>query len=354
MRRILPYFLLSAAACAANSLDHRLDVLESQMRELRVETVYGNFGANAASAYPYLTSWGLYFEGEALCWKFFLGGTDYTYVNQPNISSTTLVDRLEYLDFDWRFAYRFTLGYQLDSPDLDLWASFTRFTTDQDTSVKQPLGVNSRIFPNQNVSENIDYMKASQSCDFAYNVLDINLGRNYFLRKTFSMHPFIGIRGAKIDERTKTIWEGSIISDYAYKSSNEFWGLGILGGTEARWHFDTNWSLFGSLLGSLLYGWYDVDTTIQQIYPSAVNDLKLDSDLRRVVPNMTTDVGVTWEYVPCQRRVRVAVTLAYEFQYWWAYNQTLHTKGGSLQYAWDRLAEDFGMQGVRFNVGLDF
>lgn len=353
MRRILPCFLLSSAALMADSLDHRLDVLETQMQQLRMQSVYGNYGANTASAYPFLESWGLYFEGEAIYWNFFMGGTDYTYVNQANPSTTVLVDDLQYLDFDWRFAYRFTLGYQFDSPDLDLWSTFTRFTTDQNTSVDLPDGPNARLFPNQAVDENPDYTSSSQSSDFEFNVLDINLGRNYFLRKTFSMHPFIGVRGAKIDERTKTSWEGSISSDFHYKSSNEFWGLGILGGTEARWHFDSNWSLFGSVLGSLLYGWYDVDTTIQEIYPSPITDLKLDSDLRRVVPNMTADVGATWEYVPCQRRVRFALTLAYEFQYWWAYNQTLHTKYG-VQYAWDRLAEDFGMQGVKFNAGLDF
>lgn len=356
MRRILPYFLLSAAAVSADSLDHRLGVLESQMEQLRMESVYGNFGANTASAYPFLESWGLYFSGEAICWKFFLGGTDYTYVNKANPISTVFVDRLEYLDFDWRFAYRFTLGYQLDSPDFDLWSTFTRFTTDQETSVEVPEGPNARLFANQNVAQNVDYQRATQSCDFQYNVLDINLGRNFFLRKTFSMHPFIGVRGAKIDERTNTSWTGSVTSDFHYKSSNDVWGVGILGGTEARWHFDSNWSLFGSFLGSLLYGWYDVDTTIRQNYPVEVANLSLDSDLRQLIPNMTLDVGASWEYVPCQKRVRYSVSLAYEFQYWWAYNQTLHTKYTTTTdlYAWDRLAEDFGMQGVRLNFGLDF
>lgn len=354
MRRILPLLLLSTTTILASTLNERLDVLESQMQDLRMQSVYGNFGAKTASGYPDLDSWGVYFGAEAIYWKFFEGGTDYVYENEPNVSSTVASDQLHYLDEAWRFAYRFTLGYQLNDPDLDLWSTFTRFTTDQDRGVNQPNGSTGALFPNQNLPNKLDYTRATVEGNIAYNVLDINLGRSYFLRRTFSMHPFIGVRGAKIDTRTYFTWSGSSISDFTYKSSNDFWGAGILGGTRGRWHFDKHWSLFGSFLGSLLYGWYDIDTKIQQLFPSSDTLLNLDSDLRLVVPNITTDVGLSWEYIAFCEKTRFSFSLAYEFQYWWAYNQTLHTKYNAPSYAWDRFAEDFGLQGLKFNFGLDF
>ncbi|HAB98967.1 MAG TPA: hypothetical protein DCE71_04010 [Parachlamydiales bacterium] len=354
MRRILPFLLFSTAAITATTIDHRLDVLEAQMEDLRMQSVYGNFGANTASGYPYLeSSWGLYFQGEAIYWKFFEGGTDYVYENNPSSDPNVKVDRLHYLDLDWRFAYRFTLGYQFDDPDLDLWSTFTRFTTDQSNSVDQPKGPNGALYPNQAVTANTDYTKATAEGTFQFNVLDVNVGRNYFLRKTFSMHPFMGVRGAKIDVRNYYTWEGSAVSDFHYKTSNDFWGIGLIGGTQGRWHFDSHWSFFGSFLGSLLYGWYDVGTDIQQFRGTPSNPLNLDSDIRHIMPNIAMDTGISWEYMAFRDRTRFSVSLAYEFQYWWAYNETLHTKQNAT-YAWDRLGEDFGLQGLKFNFGLDF
>lgn len=353
MRRIIPFLLASTAAIASGNLDHRITTLEDQMQDLRMQTVYCNHGAKTATDYPCLRcSYGVYFEAEAIYWKFFEGGTDFVYSNGPNSDPATFVDRLEYLDFDWRFAYRFTLGYQLRNPDLDLWSTFTRFTTEQSVGINQPSG-GGALFPNQQVAVNPDYRRTTESMKVFYNVLDINLGRTYFLRRTFSAHPFIGVKGAKIDQRSKLHWEGSAISDFNYKSSNDFWGAGIQLGTRGNWKFTKNWSVFGSVLGSLLYGWYDVDTKIQQFYPTITTPLNLESDLRAVVPNMAADAGVRWEYAGLSDRALFSLSLAYEFQYWWAQNQTLHTDATGA-YVWNRWSEDFGLQGVKLNFGVDF
>ena len=352
MRSILPLLIASSAIMASPTLDKRITTLEEQMHDLRMQSVYGNYGAETATAYPSLNSWGVYFEAEAIYWKFFEGGTDYVFVKQPNVNSSTYVDRLHYMDFDWRFAYRFTLGYQLKDPSLDLRTTFTRFTTDQSTGVDQPAG-GGTLYPNQAVTANPDYTRSSESWNLSFNVLDLTVGRSYFLRRTFSAHPYMGLRGALIDQRSKATWEGSATSDFEFKSTNNFFGIGLLAGTQGRWHFDTNWSVFGSILGSLLYGWYDVDSTIHKFYLGVSNPLELESDTRRVVPNMTADAGFRWEYLAFKNRTRFALSLAYEFQYWWAQNQMIHTKNGT-SYAWDRLAEDFGMQGVKLNFALDF
>ena len=350
MRRILPFLLASSACIASESLETRIETLESQMQNLRMETVYGNHGAKTVTAYPYLHSWGVYVSAEALYWKFFEGGTDYVFNAAPQ-PIANYHDWMRYVDFDWRFAFRVTAGYKLDNPDFDIWSTYTRFTTDQSSRVTG--STLSRLYPNENVTINADYTSASQSWKISYNVLDLNVGRNYFLRRTFSAHPFVGLRGAIIDQRGKAAWNGSATSDFLYKSKNDFTGIGLVAGTQGRWHFDQHWSVFGSLLGSLLYGRYDVDTTLRQVYPTVTTPLSLDSDTRRVVPNMAADAGVRWEYDAFSYQTRFALTLAYEFQYWWAQNQTLHTKSGTT-YAWDRWAEDFGMQGVKLNLGLDF
>ncbi|MBS0625989.1 MAG: hypothetical protein JSS32_08065 [Verrucomicrobia bacterium] len=352
MRRILPFLLATSALSAIGNIDQRVSTLEDQMQDLRMQSVYGNYGANTAKGVPYLNSYGVYFQAEGIYWKFFEGGTDFVYAKGPNASASTFVDRLHYLDFDWRFAYRFTLGYQSNKYDLDVWSSFTRFTTDQSTGVNRPSG-GGTLYVNQAVTQNADYTRATESMKIFYNVLDLNLGRTYFLRRTFSAHPFIGLKGAKINQRNYQSWQGSATSDFNYKSSNEFWGVGIQMGTRGSWHFTRQWSMFGSILGSLMYGWYDVDTTIQRYYPTAQTPLHLRSDLRAVVPNMAADAGFRWEYPAFRDRTLFSLSLAYEFQYWWAQNQMLHTKNGTT-YSWDRFAEDFGLQGVKLNFGLDF
>jgi hypothetical protein len=359
MRYLLSSALLLASSISALEIDHRITRLEDQMQGVRVETVNGNYGANTASAYPSMNTWGTYATIEGLYLKFFEGGTDYAWTDREAPSGTPFQGALKYLNFDWRFAFRVTAGYQFDNPDWDLWAEYMRFQTEQShTTHKSSDG---ELYSNVlNLDAISSYTKLKMR--IAFNTTDLNMGRNYFLRKNVSVHPFIGLRGAWINqhESVPIANESTRSIFYNMKQKNDYGGLGIRSGSSIRWHLNPSWSLYGGLAGSLMWGQFNNYVKLSQTLSGTTSTvLDLNTDTRRILPNLSTDVGLTWEHI--FSRARISFTLGYEFDYWWRQNQTVHIDARNIYdielaqtYGYIRLSEDLGMQGLKFNFGFDY
>ena len=348
MRNLFCSALLLATTLTALDLNDRITRLEEKMQDVRTQTVYGNYGASTASAYPSMNTWGIYGTIEGLYMKFTEGGTDYAWTDTV-AGGSPYVGKLKYLDYDWRFAFRVTAGYQFDCPDWDLWAEYMRFATSQSNTTNLPAGggLYSNVFNGGSISS---LTKIRQSV--AFNTADLNLGRNYFLRRNVSMHPFFGLRGAWINQHQNTKIDSVSSVFYQMKQKNDYGGLGLRTGSSVRWHLSQGWSLFGSLSAALMWGQFD--NSLKQIQTSSgttTTNIDLNTDTRRILPNMMADAGITWEHV--FRRGRLGMTLGYEFDYWWRQNQTVHVDA-STTYTYYRISEDLALQGVKLNLGYDF
>ena len=138
-----------------------------------------------------------------------------------------------------------------------------------------------------------------------YNVYDLDLGRDYFISKAVSIRPFLGVRGATIDQRL-----------------NKFWGAGAHIGTSMQWHFTKEFSFLGTIGGSLLYGKF------KQL------------DITTGAANLEAMLGFGWEKFFYQNRYRLSVKAGYEWSEWFSQNRrTSHgdlcLQGANLQARWD-------------------
>ena len=100
--------------------------------------------------------------------------------------------------------------------------------------------------------------RASGKWKLDYNVIQLNLGRNYMISQNLSFRNYFGVRGAWLNQTNDT--------DYIYRNSNEetsntkvyqtqnWWGVGFQTGLDAAWMFDENWSIFANFGTSLLWG----------------------------------------------------------------------------------------------------
>ena len=132
--KLTPFFLLAATPIiAAPGLDQRVSKLEQQMKEARMETVYGNAGARTVSATPATDRYGPSFSVDFLCWKPFIGGTEFAFTDYsyPNDGITFYDTALANVNFDWKFGFRTGFGYQFSDPDWDMSAVYTRVEFDQ-------------------------------------------------------------------------------------------------------------------------------------------------------------------------------------------------------------------------------
>lgn len=152
--------------------------------------------------------------------------------------------------------------------------------------------------------------------------LDVEIGHKYFVSCRFALRPFIGLRGARInqsynydafadrDVTTTDIGQASNHFHSVMKAKNNFLGAGPRVGLDVQFDVGCGFSLYGAAAGSLLYGRFErhsnehyTDTTpglvgppvagttfrFNQHYPSDRTSCAI-SDL---------EIGLQWEHCFC-------------------------------------------------------
>ena len=110
------------------------------------------------------------------------------------------------------------------------------------------------------------------------NQVDLEVGNRYWIRKTFNIRPYFGLRGAwtrtnfvvkgvKTENRTVPLAPGvaSVPGVYNIMKNhfkNTFWGVGLLGGLEPEFRFSKNFGLYGNISGALLWGKYKAENRL--------------------------------------------------------------------------------------------
>ena len=83
-----------------------------------------------------------------------------------------------------------------------------------------------------------------------YNVLDLEIGRNYFISRKIALRPHVGLRGVWIDldytanyasewtfQTLPAATAISLAANTAFKATNDFEGIGVRSGGDLMWHF---------------------------------------------------------------------------------------------------------------------
>ena len=349
----LTYFVLLAAATpifSAGKLERRVEKLEQEMDQIRVQTVYGNVGAKTPSAAPVINRFGPLVYAQAIYWKPFEGGTEFAFTNNTSPPVAPYLGEIVQFNFDWQWGFRIGLGYQFDNPDWEVATEYTRVKFHASKNEKAPTGgsLEASGLSTATDSDRTDFSKAQAKWSTAFSILDFTLSRPYLVRPSLALQPTIGVRAAWIFQRDQVDYYSGASVANMLKNNNGTSSIGILGGSQMNWRWTKNWGLYSSLTGSLLYGKFSVATK------SLTSDeivLNISEDTYKVLPNLSADAGVKWQM--CFNRMKLFASLGYEFQYWWQQNQRPHFNE-TTTYSWLRYAEDLGFQGININAGIDF
>ncbi|MBS0620378.1 MAG: hypothetical protein JSS61_02845 [Verrucomicrobia bacterium] len=221
-----------------------------------------------------------------------------------------------------------------------------------------------------------------------FNTLDLSLSREYSLSKRISCRPFMGLRGAWIDQNYKTNYDGvwEFITNFvtpsyqrqptSMKADLDFKALGLRAGGDLVWHFCKNWGLFGKAAGSLLYGKFDVTERFKGYRPNTgVGStatltpvfVTLDDNYHRARVNLEASGGIQWGTDFCKGKYHVSLGASWEISYWFDQNQlfqiafsrdsrmvTSTTAAANDDLSTVRQDGDLAFQGVTFNIDLHF
>jgi hypothetical protein len=284
-------------------------------------------------------------------------------------------------DRKWEPGFKLGAGLEFEHDGWDLFAEWTWLNPitnnetstsvdlDNDSYVVLPYGLNgvSGIAAGA-VGQSLD--KAEASWTLHYNVIDLELGRNFFLSRYMTLRPHVGLKTAWINQKFNKEFSGDdigfgedpiVATDLEFalsgeakqNQSQESWGLGIRMGIDPVFHLSRNWGIYGNLALSAMYQYYSTSlkTSAYGIGTGTLNaGQPIDFEFRNtkksnhtLTPVLELGLGLeymTWFY---DESYMLELKAGWEEQVWFNTNQFQSAGEGNLT-----------LQGFTFKAGFHF
>lgn len=222
------------------------------------------------------------------------------------------------VSFDWDFGIRAGLSYRFEGDRWDTRLYYTWFQTSGKDSSQANAESN---ITTALLGEWLTFGFASNAGHIQWhivlNAIDWELGRDCPLSKGLSFRPYLGLKGAWINQTVHSQWT-SKENKATENLKNDFWGLGPKGGVNTNWYLgsvnDHSFNLFGDTSIALLGG----NWTFKDLQKTSMN-----SSIKSINPSTWAAtfmfyglMGFSWDVMFNKNRSNFGVRVGYEFQYW--------------------------------------
>lgn len=199
---------------------------------------------------------GFFVTGDALVWKANQEGLQFALQNTTE-SLPPAVGALYRPDFDFQAGFRFGLGYNTSYDNWDVYLNWTFFQPSSDKSLSSE---GYKIVDLSSPATGGNYLSTFESATAHWrlhlNVLDLDLGRNFYVSPHLALRPHIGIRSAWIFQNQNVTYACDFID--TVKLTNNYWGIGIVAGLDSTWDLGMGFSVYGNIAASNISGFYNL------------------------------------------------------------------------------------------------
>ena len=376
MKKQLTQLLFTSALSLplfAHTMSDRVEKLEEEMKSVYAENTMGTGGAQFGEASPAFQGSRWFLTADVLYWHAKAGGTEYAIAF--NSASFPQKGNFKDCDFDWDLGLRFGIGRFLGDRNWDLNLTYTYFYTSDTESTHEPM---ESAVPPLGQIQGVSHAKFNGVID--HNALDLTLGKNYFMSRKVSVHPFIGVKAAWLDQKYKfqgnddinALQSAFLVAGNVHNkvvSKCDFKGLGPKFGTNMDWFLGDGFRLFADLSGALFYSYCDVNFR-QKVFVTPAGGqqiqahVRLSGDKHQFTPQVAFQGGLSWgtDLHMRNRNQYIELGMGYEVQYFWRANQTLDisdsmpplTATGPIRIEYGRSSEDVMFYGITFSARFDF
>lgn len=302
---------------------------------------------NANAAYQSKSSFGFI---DLLWWQARESGAE-NWAQRFSTNGTTTSVQLIDAPFSWNMGVRLGVGYEFNQRADDILLAYTHYnaSANNQTSGTVASAFDGAYFANNlnGASLGLTYNSANANWQLSYRVLDLNLGRHFTIDPVLAIHPYIGLKAARINQSLYTNWfdpnTPTTFTRAAENLKNNFSGLGPMLGADTDWIIyrgsNQSLSLIGNFAAGLLYGHWDFDEVYTNNKPVTIT-IYVDS-VNGASPVVTGLLGVQWfkQFAQADLNIR----LGYEAQIWFnqmqfyslsmgRVNRPLSVQGGNLEF----------------------
>lgn len=308
--------------------------------------------------------------GDFIYWSARVDGVQSTFTNQtfanpkPGESPSEPSDETRTSHFHLKPGFKAGIGMNFEHDGWDSLARYTWFRTHANTNSH---GTNLYTF--KTAGQNIYNGPGIATTDWKlhFNAVDWELGRNYYISPKLLLRPFFGLKGTWMTQYLSSYisnLDPTSETNVQYSSQvNEkldFWGVGIRPGLQTSWQLSSQWSIFGDLALSALWGQFkntEKEHLVISNLENTDNSGEYDSQqyvgsFHTITPVLEFALGLRWDYKFSDDDYRVRLQAGWEEQVWFNQNQFLYTSEG-----YPIPGSNFGnlvMQGLTVEFRFDF
>ncbi len=177
----------------------------------------------------------------------------------PTIATTSISSayNVYFPGFKYKPGFKVGIDFDLGHDNWDLEARYTWLNGSDGTTVitADPDSTNvaiQRLIPSyrpETAGENVN--KASGKWDLHYNLINLDLGRDYYISQFLTLRPYFGLAGAWNNQKERVeytyIDDNSVaVSIDKFNIKQNYWGIGFDTGLNTNWFIDKNWSIYGN------------------------------------------------------------------------------------------------------------
>lgn len=322
-------------------------------------------------------------SADFLWWGTYLGGLEFAISGALDLDASPgslNVERgkVKKPPFAWAPGMKLSIGVDYRLDNWNTTATYTGlYSSREHTSVhrddKKELAIN---FPVQPLFNALVFsfgfgawgaVEAECTWKQKFNVLDVDLARNFFISKTLTLRPHIGLKASWIEEEfavsfpeiVPVIAPGGISApsqlNAFYQLKQRQWGLGTRLGLNAVWHITKEFGLYGDLSATALWSSYrnHMDEVTLWVPPSFdteplsnITTLNTDGRIFEILPIYELGFGIEYMHWFHNDACLFFLKAGWEEQIWSEFNQFV------LPY--DRLHGDLSLHGIDVRMGFTF
>lgn len=319
---ILMFAMLTSAAFAAQ---HPMQSQDLEARVTALENRPITPSCNCAE-----NGYGVSFMVQPLYWRVLQDGLDYAITASYDLTAesdgTTAFYRVNVrngksrsIDTEWSWGFRVGMGYNMPYDGWDLNLGYTRFHTSASDSVSTSGNPNPNSLlvatPANTIQGSGEFVsgfwvaklfsdpglmnKASASWKLDIDLIDLLLGREFYVSKALCLKPYVGLLNGWVDQKCDLHFltydfpdnPDQIQRRINVKMKNDFWGIGPKVGLNTTWKLGKGFSIFGNGGFALLDGHFDIRYRLRDEKP--VRTLDAATGLATLSPIGTLPVLAT-------------------------------------------------------------
>lgn len=282
-----------------------------------------------------------------------------TFVTPPSTLPTGSYDAvLKAVDFDWNVGLRAGVSYTFER---DLWDTrlyYTGYRTDGSSHLN---AAESQVIQSQFIATDFLLTLPEFSTSFdqgkihwgiLFNMFNGDLGKVFYLGKSLSVRPHLGIQGGWIYQHISAQWSHShTLVSYSAREilKHRFWGVGPEVGVNTKWnlwkHPQHLLSLYGDLGQVFMWGHWSFNEVAHTT--ATVTTINTQPDRSMGSLTFQGSSGLIWDGRFHRDQFLFTVKLGYEFQLWIQQLQFFQHFSGILN-------NDLILQGVTARFLLEF